>query len=636
MDIALGLLVIVGVVCAASALGRKLNVSVPLLLVLAGVAGSFLPFIPPIELNPELVLIGLLPPLLYAAAFRSSLFDFGSNIRNIGLLSVGYVVFGTVTVGFVVWWLFPEIPLAAAIALGAVVAPPDAVAATSIARRVGMPRRIVTILEGESLVNDATALVCLRAAIAAIAGSVSALDIAGGFALAAGGGLLVGIAAAYVLTEIRKRVRNVAINTATSLMAPFVAFLPAEAIHASGVLAVVVTGLVMGTKAPSMPNGAARQSARSNWDTVQFLLENSVFLLIGLQVRSIIEGVQDDSLGVGRVWVGCALILLAVLVLRPLWVFPATYVPRLIPAVRRAEGTTTWQAATIVSWAGMRGVVTLAAVLTLPADLEHRNVLVLAALVVVAGTLVLQGFTLPALVRWLGVPGPDRREDALNQASLMQLATSAGVAKLDELRLASDPPEVMDMLKRRTQERGLAAWERLGRPTADAATPSQRYSQLRLAMLEAERTKVLELRRGGDFAHEVLTEVLERLDIEESMLDAALDEVDAGSAGGGEGIAQPGGTCVHLEHTEAPVPPAEPTEPTDPTVPGEPFCSECVREGTAPVHLRQCLTCREVGCCDSSVGRHATRHFEETGHPVMRSIEPGEDWRWCYVDELLG
>ncbi|CAM3270973.1 Sodium, potassium, lithium and rubidium/H(+) antiporter [Arthrobacter ulcerisalmonis] len=636
MDIALGLLVIVGVVCAASALGRKLNVSVPLLLVLAGVAGSFLPFIPPIELNPELVLIGLLPPLLYAAAFRSSLFDFGSNIRNIGLLSVGYVVFGTVTVGFVVWWLFPEIPLAAAIALGAVVAPPDAVAATSIARRVGMPRRIVTILEGESLVNDATALVCLRAAIAAIAGSVSALDIAGGFALAAGGGLLVGIAAAYVLTEIRKRVRNVAINTATSLMAPFVAFLPAEAIHASGVLAVVVTGLVMGTKAPSMPNGAARQSARSNWDTVQFLLENSVFLLIGLQVRSIIEGVQDDSLGVGRVWVGCALILLAVLVLRPLWVFPATYVPRLIPAVRRAEGTTTWQAATTVSWAGMRGVVTLAAVLTLPADLEHRNVLVLAALVVVAGTLVLQGFTLPALVRWLGVPGPDRREDALNQASLMQLATSAGVAKLDELRLASDPPEVMDMLKRRTQERGLAAWERLGRPTADAATPSQRYSQLRLAMLEAERTKVLELRRGGDFAHEVLTEVLERLDIEESMLDAALDEVDAGSAGGGEGIAQPGGTCVHLQHAEAPVPPAEPTEPTDPTVPGEPFCADCLRDGTAPVHLRMCLTCRKVGCCDSSVGRHATRHFQETGHPVMRSIEPGEDWRWCYVDELLG
>ena len=343
MEVALGLLVLVAVVCAGSALGRKLNISVPLLLVLAGVAGSFLPFVPHIELNPELVLVGLLPPLLYAAALRTSLFDFGSNRRAIGLLSVGYVIFGTITVGFVVWWLFPEIPLAAAIALGAVVAPPDAVAATAIARKVGMPRRIVTILEGESLVNDATALVCLRAAIAAIAGSVSAAGIAGDFLLAAGGGLVVGLAAAYVLTALRKRIRNVAINTSTSLMAPFVAYLPAEAIHASGVLAVVVTGLVMGTKAPSMPNGAARLSQRSNWNTVQFLLENSVFLLIGLQVRTIIEGVQDDSLGAGRIWAGCAVILLAVLVLRPVWVFPATYLPRLIPAVRRNDPAPPWQ-----------------------------------------------------------------------------------------------------------------------------------------------------------------------------------------------------------------------------------------------------------------------------------------------------
>jgi len=625
MELALGLLVLVAVVCAASALGRKLNVSVPLLLVLAGVAGSFLPFIPPIELNPELVLIGLLPPLLYAAALRTSLFDFGSNRRAIGLLSVGYVIFGTLAVGFVVWALFPEIPLAAAIALGAVVAPPDAVAATAIARKVGMPRRIVTILEGESLVNDATALVCLRAAIAAIAGTVSAAGIAGGFVLAAGGGLVVGLAAAYVLTELRKRIRSVAINTSTSLMAPFVAYLPAEAIHASGVLAVVVTGLVMGTKAPSMPNGAARLSQRSNWNTVQFLLENSVFLLIGLQVRTIIEGVPDAPLGGGRIWAGCAVILLAVLLLRPVWVFPATYLPRLIPSIRRKDPPPPWQFAAIVSWAGMRGVVTLAAVLVLPADLEHRSVLILAAMVVVGGTLTLQGFTLPALVRLLRVQGPDQREDALNQASLMQLATAAGVARLQELRTDNDPPEVVAMLKRRTQERGLAAWERLGRPTAEAATPSQRYAQLRLAMLDAERAKVLELRRGGEYAHEVLSEVLDRLDVEESMLDISLEELDTpAEGGGGEGIARPGGVCGHLE--SAP----------DPEVPRDPFCADCRREGTTPVHLRMCLACGSVGCCDSSPGTHASRHFEATGHPVMRSIEPGEDWRWCYEDDLLG
>ncbi|MGO4491962.1 Na+/H+ antiporter [Arthrobacter sp. 2YAF22_2] len=624
MELALGLLVLVAVVCAGSAVGRKLNISVPLLLVLIGVAGSFLPFVPPVDLNPELVLVGLLPPLLYAAALRTSLFDFRSNRRAISLLSVGYVIFGTLAVGFVVWWLFPEIPLAAAIALGAVVAPPDAVAATAIARKVGMPRRIVTILEGESLVNDATALVCLRAAIAALAGSVSAAGIAGGFLLAAGGGLVVGLAAAYVLTALRKRIRNVAINTSTSLVAPFVAYLPAEAIHASGVLAVVVAGLVMGTKAPSMPNGAARLSQRSNWNTVQFLLENSVFLLIGLQVRTIINGVQDDSLGAGRIWAGCAVILLAVLLLRPVWVFPATYLPRLIPAVQRNDPAPPWQFAAIVSWAGMRGVVTLAAVLVLPVGLEHRPVLILAALVVVGGTLTLQGFTLPSLVRWLRLQGPDQREDALNQASLMQLATAAGVQRLQELRTDNDPPEVVAMLKRRTQERGLAAWERLGRPTAEAATPSQRYAQLRLAMLDAERAKVLELRRGGVYAHEVLSEVLDRLDVEESMLDISLEELDATGEGGGEGIATPGGVCGHLE--SAP----------DPEVPREPFCGDCRREGTTPVHLRMCLACGNVGCCDSSPGTHASRHFEATGHPVMRSVEPGEDWRWCYEDDLLG
>jgi CPA1 family monovalent cation:H+ antiporter len=272
----------------------------------------------------------------------------------------------------------------------------------------------------------------------------------------------------------------------------------------------------------------------------------------------------------------------------------------------------------------MRGVVTLAAVLVLPAELEHRSVLVLAAMVVVAGTLTLQGFTLPALVRLLRVRGPDPREDALNQASLMQLATAAGVDRLHELRTDSDPPEVVAMLKRRTQERGLAAWERLGRPTAEAATPSQRYAQLRLAMLDAERAKVLELRRGGEYPHEVLSEVLDRLDVEESMLEPVLEDLATSGGGGGEGIAQPGGACEHLESAPSP------------QVPGDAYCVDCVRDGTTPVHLRMCLTCSRVGCCDSSPGTHASKHFEATGHPVMRSIEPGEEWRWCYEDDLLG
>ncbi len=627
MDVALGLLALVAVVCACSAVGRKISFSVPLLLVLVGVAGSFLPFVPRIVLNPDLVLIGLLPPLLYAAALRTSIVDFRSNKRSIALLSVGYVIFGTLAIGFVCWWLFPEIPLAAAIALGAVLAPPDAVAATAIARKVGMPRRIVNILEGESLVNDATALVCLRAAIASIGGTVSVAGVGADFLLAAGGGTAVGVGAAFVLLQLRKRTRNVPINTSLSLVAPLVAYLPAEAIHSSGVLSVVVTGLIMGAKAPMMPGGAARLSQRSNWNTVQFLLENAVFLLIGLQVRAIIAAVADDSFGPGRIWVGCGIILLAVLLLRPVWVFPATYLPRLIPAVRRNDPAPPWQYPTIISWAGMRGVVTLAAVLVLPVSLEHRSVLILAALIVVGGTLGLQGLTLPALVRLLGVRGPDRREDVLSQASLMQMATTAGLARLQEMRTAEDPPEVLAMLKRRTQERGLAAWERLGRPEADQRTPSQRYARLRLSMLEAERDKVLTVRRSGEYDDEVFDGVLESLDVEESMLDSTMEETnddgEAAAMAARTPLGEPGG-CEHLQAAQAPPVPAEPT------------CEDCIREGTTPVHLRMCLACGNIGCCDSSPGLHATGHHRATGHPVMRSAEPGETWRWCYPDELLG
>ncbi|MCZ2404875.1 Na+/H+ antiporter [Paenarthrobacter sp. Z7-10] len=625
MEVALGLLALVVLICACSALGKKISVPVPLLLVLVGVIASFLPFVPRVELTPELVLVGLLPPLLYAAAVRTSLIDFRSNRRAIGLLSVGYVLFATVTTGLVVWWIFPEVPLAGALALGAVLAPPDAVAATAIARRVGMPRQIVTILEGESLVNDATALVCLRAAIAAIAGTVSAAQVAANFALAAVGGVVVGLGAAFVMVQIRKRIRHVAINTSMSLVAPLVAYLPAEAIGASGVLAVVVAGLLMGAKAPTMPSGAARLSQRSNWNTLQFLLENAVFLLIGLQVRTIIGAVQNDSLGQLRIWSGCGMLLLSVLVLRPLWVFPATYLPRLIPAVRRSDPAPPWRYPAVISWAGMRGVVTLAAVLVLPPSLPHRAVLVLAALVVVAGTLIRQGFTLPSLVRLLGLRGPDAREDALSSASVMQVATTAGIERLHQVQAESDPPEVLSMLKRRTQERGLAAWERLGRPESEGRTPSQRYAQLRLTMLEAERDKVLELRRSGEYAHEILSDVLEQLDVEESMLDAAVEgstAVDGQSAG--LELTGTAGGCDHLQSA------------ADLQLPADPFCADCVREGTTPVHLRMCLDCGKVGCCDSSPGLHAAAHFRSTGHPVIRSAERGESWRWCYPDELLG
>ena len=512
-------------------------------------------------------------------------------------------------------------------ALGAVVAPPDAVAATAIARKVGMPRRIVTILEGESLVNDATALVCLRAAIAGDRRvRLRRGDRGRDFLLAAGGGLAVGIAAAYVLTELRKRIRNVAINTSTSLIAPLVAYLPAEAIHASGVLAVVVTGLIMGTKAPSMPNGAARLSQRSNWDTVQFLLENSVFLLIGLQVRTIIEGVRDDSLGAGPD--------LARLRGDPagraapapgLGVSGNLSAPAHPGRPPRNDPAPPWQFPAIVSWAGMRGVVTLAAVLVLPAELEHRSVLILAALVVVAGTLTLQGFTLPALVRLLRVAGPGpargRPEPGLADAAGHGRRGASGCRNCARTATRRRSWRCSNGAPRSAAWRRGSGWAgpRRRPPRPASATPSCGWRCWR-----PSGPRSWNCGAAGSTPTRSSARSWTGSTSRSPCSTPAWMNWTCPPAASGEGIARPGGVCEHLE--------AAP----DPAVPPDAACAECLREGTTTVHLRMCLACGNVACCDSSPGTHASKHFQASGHPVMRSIEPGEDWRWCYADELLG
>lgn len=233
MEIALSLVVLVTIVLVVAAVARRIAFSEPLLLIAVGLACSYVPFFPELELTPELVLVGLLPPLLYAAATRTSLIDFKANRRPIGLLSIGLVVFTTVGVGLLVWWILP-VPLAVALALGAVVAPPDAVAAAAVARRVGLPRRIVTILEGESLVNDATAIVTLRTAIAAIAGSVSLGQISFEFAVSALGGVAIGFVVALVVARVRYFIKDDLTDVAVSLLTPWIAYLPAEQIHWAG------------------------------------------------------------------------------------------------------------------------------------------------------------------------------------------------------------------------------------------------------------------------------------------------------------------------------------------------------------------------------------------------------------------
>ena len=623
MESALQLLAIVLAVAFAAGLSRRLGLSPPLVLVLVGVVASFIPAIPTFELDPDLVLVGLLPPLLYAAAIRTSLIDFARVKEALLLLAVGLVAVTTVTVGFVAWWVIPSVSLAAALALGAVVAPPDAVAATAVARRIGLPRRVVTVLEGESLVNDATALVAVTAATAAITSSVTAGEVVWDFVVAVGGGLLVGLAATWVLARIRRRIDDPVLDTTLSFTAPYVAFLPAEAIQASGVLAVVVTGLLLGHKAPVLQSAASRLSEATNWRTVQFLLENAVFLLIGLQIKPIVEDVGDSDLGAARIAVVCAAVLGTTILVRIAYIMTAVAAYHNGTARMRSNAWD-WATGTAVSWSGMRGVVTLAAVFLLPPETPQREVLQLAAFVVVAGTLLIQGTTLPWLVRRLGLPAPSPAEDALQAAALITEASRAGLARLDEVIGPDDPEEVVKELRHRAERRANGVWERLGRSQDEIEPPAATYRRLRLEMLAAERGAIIEARDKGVLDDEVLRSAMTAVDLEESLLDP-VEDAESMHEDELRVAAVRAGDCEYLR--------AAPLTVAARTPEG---CEECLRDGLKWVHLRLCLTCGHVGCCDSSVGRHSTGHFHETEHPVIRSIEPGEAWRWCYVDEHLG
>jgi CPA1 family monovalent cation:H+ antiporter len=509
----LGLVVIVAVVAA---LGRRVQVAGPILLVLVGFALSYVPGVPEYRIDPNVVLLLFLPPLLYAAAWRTSNRSFRNDLRPIGLLSVGLVLFTTLVVGLVAWAVVPGLQLSAAFALGAVVAPPDAVAATAVARRSGLPRRVVTILEGESLLNDATALTTLRVAIAAAASSVTLLDFAWEFVVAALGGTLIGLVTAWVAAQLHRRNDEPVLDVVLSVLTPFTSYLLAEAVGASGVVAVVSTGLWLSQRWYHLFSPASRSLATPLWNVADFLLTGVVFALIGLELPAIVSGIEGTP--AGTVAAGAVAVTLAVVLSRPLWVFPATYLARLVPRVRRRDPAP-WHYPAVISWAGMRGVVSLAAALAYLPQLPQGELLIFFTFVVVVATLVGQGLTLPWLIRRLALRAPSRTEDALQEAAVQQEAVNAALKRLDEL-LAEDgqvPVEVIDRLRDKAELRGLFAWERLG--NRDRELPSAAYRRLRRAMLEVERTVFLRARDEGRIDEEVVSEVLRDLDTEEMLLE---------------------------------------------------------------------------------------------------------------------
>ncbi|MDJ0393362.1 Na+/H+ antiporter [Rhodococcus sp. G-MC3] len=619
MEIAVLLVVLAIGVLAVVALAERLDVPPPLLLIAVGAAVSYIPGVPEVHLEPEVVLLGLLPPLLYATAIQSSLVDFNANRRSILLLSVVLVIVTTFGVGAIVHTILPGISWPAALAIGAVVAPPDAVAATAIGRRIGLPRRIVTILEGESLLNDATALVALSTAIFALGHSVQAWRIGLDFVIAAGGGILIGLITFFVVAKLRKQLTNPVLDTAISFIVPFAAYLVAEEFNASGVLAVVIAGLLLGHKAPILQSAQSRIAERINWRTIAFILENAVFLLIGLQASWLLHDVGKSSLPIATIVGVCVATLVGVIAVRIVWVFVARFA-LIRPGADISTGIVPgWRYTLLIGWAGMRGVVTLAAAFIIPEGTEYREILLLIAFTVVAGTLFIQGLSLPVLASRLKVPSPDPADDALARATLLQQASKAGYKALDALDY-DDPHGVEALVRQRVDQRNFSAWERLG-TTADQETPSELYARVRLTMINAERARILEIRSAGTVPSEIVGDVLAMLDVEESMIDVASEARSDIRTANALRI-HPGLECDELDR----YPVGE--------IVSDGTCHECIRDGTEWVALRQCLECGHVACCDSSPKQHATVHFHELAHPVMQSAEPGESWRWCYIHHL--
>jgi CPA1 family monovalent cation:H+ antiporter len=505
---------------------RRTGLPAPLILVIAGLGVSFVPGVPEFELDPEFVLYVFLPPLLFSAAWQSSFSNLRDNVWSIGLLSVGLVLFTVFAVGYAAHLLIPGLPLTAAFVLGAIVAPPDAVAAVSVAQRLGLPRRTTTVLVGESLFNDATALTAFRVALIAATGAgFTLMEGIGRFLFAAAVGAAVGLLLGPPLHWLRTRLDDPLVENGIVLVAPFAAYLLAETAHASGVIAVVVSGLYLGHRATESA-AVTRLIGHSFWKIMVFLLESVVFLLIGLQLPPILDELSERSRQQLAWW---AVAVFAVTVAaRFAWVFPASRIPRLLSRRERESEDLGWRGLTVVSWAGMRGVVSLAAAFAIPftaggEPFPGRDLILFLTFTTVLGTLLVQGLTFPALIRLLGIGGDrERYTDTVAEAGAQHAAARASLERLEELNAAEDlDAAVVERLRQIAEHRQMGAWERLGGGTGPAGEelPTATFRRLRREMLAAEREVFVRMRDERRIDDAVLTRVMHELDLEEVALE---------------------------------------------------------------------------------------------------------------------
>jgi monovalent cation/hydrogen antiporter len=494
-------------------LARYWRIPYPIVLTLGGIALSLVPHLPKLPLDPNLVLIVFLPPVLYPAAFSTSWRDFSRAIRPISLLAIGLVIATTLIVGLALKWLVPDIPWAAAFAFGAIISPPDAVAATAILGTMKLSRRTVTILEGESLVNDATGLVLYKFAVAAaLSGTFSALNASAQFVLVAMGGVIVGVVIGYIFVMLHKYLHDPLIEIMLSLTLPYTAYLLAETVHVSGVLAVVAAGLVRARHAPEAFSPQTRLLGRSVWQLIVFVMNSLIFILIGLQLPEIINGLGNRSLsqllGFGLV------VSLVAMAVRLAWVFPSAYMPRwLSRRIRAKEAKPPWQMVTLIGWCGMRGIVSLAAALALPPEFPHRDLIIFLTFCVIVATLVVQGLTMPPLIRFLKI-GADWKSHE-EERSARTKVLKAALRQFDTCSLEHPTAQATSDLVREEYRQRVESLH----PTRLAFTDQpESLAHLRLALVAAQRTELIRLWRTREIGDETLHEIEHELDLEEARL----------------------------------------------------------------------------------------------------------------------
>ena len=520
--------IFVGFLLAIAALGiaaRKLAVPYPILFVVGGLLIGLIPGIPPVRFEPELLFLFFLPPLLFPAALFTSWRDFRADIRPISFLAIGLVLFTTVSVAYLAHY-FMGLPLPAGFVLGAIISPPDAIAATAIAERLKLPHRVVTILEGESLMNDATALVAYRFAVVAVAtGSFSLGKASLQFVVIVVSGILIGLIIGYLAQQLHMRIDDPSVEITISLLTPFAAYLVAERLHVSGVLAVVTAGLYLGRRLPELLTFRTRLKSGPVWDAVEFILNGFVFILVGLQLPEVLRALAQASLPLSRLAWYALLISLAIVVIRIVWVFSEVYLERLIcRKLGRPDPYPNRRNTVIVAWTGMRGGVSLAAALALPftdrsgAPFPARDLILFLTFVVILFTLVVQGLSLPALIRKLGLKDGGRIEREEREARL-----KANQAALDRLNAITETdPAKIDAIDRLRIEYEDHIRQVEGASREFAGTPlrifSSEYERLSEEALSQERETILQLRNQNAINDEVHRRIQRDIDLAEARL----------------------------------------------------------------------------------------------------------------------